>query len=213
MKHLLILAALLICSCSQTSTTTPPTRLSNGYVAYTVAGQRDSIPDLSVAGDPGFLTLDCAFATKDSILTVNAIAANRAESVNLTLQQFSAPGKYSLSAKDGGSATYLTAFYVIDSIHGGSVDVSQIDTVQKVMSGTFRFLAKGYVNGDRVTIDSGKFFRVPYRLYPQISSAGILPRLTPGTSRPGSRSLREFPLDHFFEQFTCLLPTKSIEHQ
>jgi hypothetical protein len=63
-------------------------------------------------------------------------------------------GKYSI---DFGTVLYNANYYHTDSINNGVVIITRIDTINKIISGTFNFIAENEYSNGKTYITDGRF--------------------------------------------------------
>jgi hypothetical protein len=104
----------------------------------------------------------------NNVLNINSeMAASGFNHLNLTLQNVTGPGTYSLSlmGKSSNFASFelipngqSTTTYVTDNTYTGSVLVTKFDAGHHIISGTFQFDAVNTANGaDVVHVTNGQF--------------------------------------------------------
>ncbi|GAA3923500.1 DUF6252 family protein [Hymenobacter algoricola] len=90
------------------------------------------------------------------------ISARGDGGVDIVVKEAFKPGKYFLNSTSSGSNGYYkdaTGQYFTNDVQIGEVDLTRIDTLQKIAAGTFRFSAAGISTtaGKTVTITDGRF--------------------------------------------------------
>jgi hypothetical protein len=90
------------------------------------------------------------------------ISARGDGGVDLVVKEAFKPGKYLLKATSSGSNGYYknaTGQYFTTDAQMGEVDLTRVDTLQKIVAGTFQFPAAGISSaaGNTVAITEGRF--------------------------------------------------------
>jgi len=89
------------------------------------------------------------------------------DSVKFDLSRFE--GNATISWTSLTNNRFYDTTYSTDSFHSGSLRITEIDTINNLLSGTFNFLAidtvKGSSMGDTVRIDSGVIYKMRLNRY------------------------------------------------
>lgn len=112
---------------------------------------------------PGEYTLQGFYISEDSLFGVNAkrvlLKAKKNEYLGFSITRLVGPGTYQFSDTNGASYDdyALSKQFRTDSIHRGVVHISRLDTVKKIIAGTFSFVAKSTKGVDTIVVTNGRF--------------------------------------------------------
>ncbi len=136
---------------------------SDGYLKYFSNGATVTVADSVKGADPAYFLLTGYYFRSTAFLELEAHATSSNQDLRLHLINCHDTGIFVLDAP-GRSSASLNG-WTTDSSHQGLVHITLFDTLNRKVSGTFRFTAFNKISSpDSIIVDSGTFYHFPIKL-------------------------------------------------
>jgi len=133
---------------------------SNGFIRYFANGKNIFIPDSLKAGDPSVWLLNGYYYRHDSVLSLSGSNWTSNDRINIQLTHCHDTGFFDLGPIVGSfGQVSVNGSWSTDSLRRGKLHLTQFDTINGQVSGTFQFSAISDNSQPKIIlIDSGIFF-------------------------------------------------------
>jgi hypothetical protein len=165
MECTLFLSLVTLAAC-QSSTEFKGSRLSDTTMSFLVNGQKIVISDSLFAGDPDLQAIWAEYDYFDSILQINGSTAGAKISFHLRMlpdtgEKLLTNNPFNSHSLSGSAYVsflhygWIDSRYITDSVHTGVLRITEFDTINDRISGTFQFYAIRRSDADTIYVGYG----------------------------------------------------------